>query len=84
MRLLPAGNALSFFLVVTFTLCVLWGLATPASMHMHEAWAPMMPGFHWISFPAYLVGVLWAFVYGWYAALLFVPLYNFFSRKRAA
>ena len=84
MRLLPAGNALSCFLVITFTLCVAWGLMTPSSMHMHQAFAPLMPGFRWISLPAYLIGVAWSFAYGWYAALLFVPLYNFFNGKPPA
>ena len=27
------------------------------------------------------VGLAWAYAYGWYTALLFVPLYNFFNRK---
>lgn len=81
MRIIPVGHALSLFLVVTFTLCILWGLATPASLHMHQAWEPLMPGFHFISLPGFLIGAVWAYAYGWYAAIIFVPLYNLFNRS---
>ncbi len=83
MRIVPVGNALSIFLAVTFTICVVWGLATPVSMHMHGAWEPLLPGFRWISFPSFLIGLIEAYLYGWYVALVFVPLYNFFNRKNA-
>jgi len=81
MRILPVGHALSLFLAITFTICVVWGLVTPMSMHMHDAWQPLLPGFRWISFPAYLIGLIEASLYGWYAAVVFVPLYNFFARR---
>lgn len=83
MKIVPVGHALSLFLVITFTLCVVWGLVTPISMHMHGAWEKLMPGFRWISLPAFLVGLVWAYAYGWYTAVVFVPLYNFFNRKSA-
>lgn len=84
MKIPPVGHALSVFLVTSYTLCVLWCLATPASLHMYPAWAPLMPGFHWLSLPSFLIGLVWAYVYGWYAALVFVPLYNLFSKRAAA
>ncbi len=37
MKIVPVGHALSLFLVITFTLCVVWGLVTPMPMHMHGA-----------------------------------------------
>jgi len=83
MRVVPTGNALSLFLLITFTLCILWGLATPASMHMHQAWEPLLPGFRFISFPSFLIGAVETYAYGWYAALVFVPLYNLFNRSGA-
>ena len=84
MRIVPVGHALSLFLAITFTICIAWGLVTPPSMHMHEAWEMVMPGFHWISFPAFLIGLVWAYAFGWYTALLFVPLFNFFNKRAAA
>ena len=92
MRIAPFGHALSLFLAITFTICMLWGLTVPmhvmmgntqVNMHMHEGWTGFMPGFHW-SIAGYLIGLVWAYSCGWYTALLFVPLYNFFSRKTPA
>ncbi len=82
MKLTASGNALSLFLVISFSLCMIWGLFAPSSLHMHTAWEPLMPGFSW-SIPGFLIGLAWAYFYGWYVALVFVPLYNFFNRKSA-
>lgn len=84
MKIAPVGHALSLFLVITITLCVLWGLVTPMEMHMHGAWEKAMPGFHWISVQSFLIGLAWAYAYGWYSAIIFTPLYNLFNRKAAA
>lgn len=81
MRIVPVGHALSLFLAITFTLCVVWGLLTPANMHMHKVWEPLLPGFHWISFPSFFISLAETYLYGWYAAALFVTLFNFFSRR---
>ena len=48
---------------------------------MHEAWAPWLPGFEWLTLPGFLIGALGAYLYGWYIAAVFVPLYRFFHRK---
>ena len=84
MRIVPIGHALSLFLAVTFTICVVWGLFTPSALHMHEAWEPLLPGFTWISLPSFLIGFVEVYLYGWYAAVVFVPLYNFFNNRKAA
>tara|TARA_R110002049_G_scaffold9389_2_gene47911 strand:- start:1388 stop:1666 length:279 start_codon:yes stop_codon:yes gene_type:complete len=92
MKIVPLGHALSLFLAITFTICMLWGLTVPmhmmmgntqVNMHMHQGWAAFMPGFHW-SIAGYLIGLAWAYAYGWYTALLFMPLYNFFNKKSPA
>lgn len=83
MRLVPTGHALSLFLAITFSICIGWGLITPASMHMHGVWEQLLPGFKFISIPAFLLGLAEAYVYGWYAALIIVPLYNLFDRRKA-
>jgi len=84
MKIIPAGHALSLFLLATFTSCVLCGLARAVNMHMRLAWEPTTPGFRWNSFPAFLIGLARAYAYGWYTALVFVPLYNFFIRRGGA
>jgi hypothetical protein len=83
-EILAWGWALSLFLLISFLLCVLFGLIAPEMFHMHEAWAPLLPGFDWLTWPGFLAGAVGSFLYGWYIAVLLVPLYRFFSRPRAA
>ena len=44
-RVVPLGLTLSSFLLVTYTLCIVFGLLAPETFHMHSAWAPLLPGF---------------------------------------
>ena len=76
------GMGLGSFLVLTFVLCVLFDLWFPA-LAMNPVWTPLLPGFVWISWPSYFLGLIETFAYGWYVALVFGPLYNFFARKTA-
>lgn len=72
------GKSLGLFLAVSFVLCVGYGLLFPAAP-MHPAWAPFLPGFTWLSWPSFFLGLGEAYVYGWYVALVFGPLYNYFA-----
>ena len=72
------GLSLSAFLVVSYVLCVLFDLWFPAQA-MNPVWSPLLPGFTWLSWPAFLLGLVETFAYGWYVALVFGPLYNFFA-----
>lgn len=76
------GLSLGSFFALTFVLCVLFDLWFPA-LAMNPAWAPLLPGFTWISWPSFVLGLIEAFAYGWYIALVFGPLYNFFARRLA-
>ena len=71
------GMSLGSFLALTFVLCVLFDLWFPA-LAMNSVWVPLLPGFTWISWASFLLGLIEAFAYGWYVALVFGPLYNFF------
>ncbi len=74
------GMSLGIFLALTFVLCVLFDLWFPA-LAMNPVWAPLLPGFTWISWASFLLGLIEAFAYGWYIALVFGPLYNFFAMR---
>ena len=76
------GMSLGSFLALTFVLCVLFDLWFPA-LAMNPVWAPLLPGFTWISWTSFLLGLIEALAYGWYTALVFGPLYNFFARRFA-
>lgn len=74
------GMALGTFLAITFVVCVLFDLWFPG-LAMNRAWAPFLPGFIWISWPSFFLGLAEAFAYGWYVAVVFGPLYNFFAAR---
>jgi hypothetical protein len=48
---------------------------------MHQLLAQMLPGFTWITWPSFFLGLVWSFVYGWFVAVVFVPLFNFFAAR---
>jgi hypothetical protein len=77
------GHAASLFLAIAFTLCVLFDLAFPAHA-MYAAWSKLFPGFEWISRRSYLVGFAESYGYGWFFALLWAGLYNFFVGRAGA
>ena len=74
------GNASSLFLAITFALCVGFDLLFP-SHAMYQAWQKLLPGFEWISWKSFLLGLVESYGYGWYFTLIWVPLYNVFAAK---
>ncbi|CAN0218481.1 MAG: hypothetical protein CMN28_00855 [Salinisphaeraceae bacterium] len=79
LRIGPLGHSLSLLLLISYLLCVGFGLIAPESMQMYKAWAPLLPGFEWLSFSGFLIGLVEAYLYGWYIAIVFVPLYRRFA-----
>jgi len=75
LSLKAVGHATSLFLAITFVLCVGFDLVFP-SRAMYQSWQAMLPGFSWISWRSFLLGVVESYVYGWYATLIWVPIYN--------
>ena len=62
-------------------ICIGFGLLAPEQAHMHEAWAPLLPGFEWLTLSGFLAGALGSFLYGWYIALIAVPLFRYFQKR---
>ncbi len=77
---LPLGMSLGLFFAVTFVLCIVFDLIFPGYA-MNRIWAPLLPGFTWLTWPGFLIGLAETFAYGWYVALIFGPLYNFFAAR---
>lgn len=73
--LVSVGNATSLFLAITFALCVGFDLLFP-SRAMYGAWQRMLPGFEWISWQSFFLGLIESYGYGWYFTLVWVPIYN--------
>jgi hypothetical protein len=77
------GNATSLFLAITFAVCVGFDLLFP-SQAMFQAWQKLLPGFEWISWKSFLLGLVESYGYGWFATLIWVPLYNAFVARSDA
>ncbi len=76
------GWSLGIFLAISFTLCVGFDLVFP-SVAMNKAWLPLLPWVTWISTSSFLLGLVETFLYGWFVAAIFAPLFNFFAGKSA-
>lgn len=74
------GHATSLFLAITFALCVGFDLLFP-QYAMYTAWQVLFPGFEWISMKSFLIGLVEAWAYGWYFALIWIPLYNIVNAR---
>ena len=75
------GLALSLFFALSFALCVLSYLVAPTWPISHAMLATMLPGFVLLSLPSFILGLLESLAWGWYIALIFGPLYNFFAAR---
>lgn len=74
------GHATSIFLVTTFVLCIAFDRLFPAHA-MYQTWQRLLPGFVWISWKSFFLGLVESYGYGWYATLIWVPLYNVFAAR---
>ncbi len=77
------GHASSLFLAISFILCVGFDLLFPAHA-MFQTWQKLLPGFQWISWKSFLLGVIESYAYGWYFTLIWVPIYNVIAQRGQA
>lgn len=80
LRVVPVGLSLGLLLVISYVLCIALGLIW-WDAGLHQPWLQFLPGFTWLSPGTFLLGLLESFAYGWYVALVFVPLFNFFNAR---
>ena len=73
--------SLAIWTTCTFLFCIVFAILTPASLYMHALLLQVLPGFEWFSWRGFLVGLIESFLYGAYAGLVYVPIYNFLHRK---
>ena len=77
------GLSLSTFFAISYVICIMGYLLMPDFPVRHEALAIFLPGFQLLSWQSYFLGLIESFVWGWYIAAVFAPLYNFFGRRVA-
>ncbi len=80
LSLWAVGHATSLFLAITFALCVGFDLAFP-SQAMYQTWQKLLPGFTWLGWSSFFLGLIESYGYGWYIALVWVPVYNVFVAR---
>lgn len=73
--------SLGSFVAVSFTLCMIWGLFMPEAEQMYPFWEQILPGFKWISWLDFIIGLVGSFIYGIYAGIVYVPIHNFFNKR---
>ena len=73
--------ALTTFAAVSFLLCVLYGALVPDSLHMRAFLETVLPAFRWLTVGSFFLGLAESFLWGAYIGLVFVPIYNAFSRR---
>jgi hypothetical protein len=76
------GLSLSIFLAISYVLCILFYLLFPASAERHVVFSLFLPWLEILTWPGFLLGLVASVACGWYVALVFGPLYNFFASQR--
>jgi hypothetical protein len=66
---------------VTFTICVLGGILVPGLPIRHQTLELLLPGFTWISWGGFVLGLVESLFYGVYAAVVLVAVHNFFHQR---
>jgi 2TM family of unknown function (DUF5676) len=82
-RTLPVmavGMALSLFLVFSYLICITTYFI-PGLPISHAMLTTFLPGFELLNWESFLLGLVESFAWGWYVALIFGPLYNFFALR---
>ena len=75
------GASLSAFFVLSFVLCVLGYLAFPGLAVSHGLLVLLLPGSVALSWGTFAVGLVECVFWGWYIALVFGSLHNYFSAR---
>ena len=50
-------------------------------MAMYRSWQALLPGFTWLNWSSFFLGLVESYGYGWYVTLIWVPLYNVFAAR---
>lgn len=70
------GSATACSLALGYVICIAYDVAF--DQHMYQAWTVALPGFHWLSWASFGIGLVEVVAYGVFFGLVFAPLYNFF------
>ena len=77
------GLSLGLFFIISYLACIVLYLILPGAFLNHAVLTLFLPGFELLDWKSFFLGLIESFGYGWYIALIFGPLYNFFALRRA-
>jgi hypothetical protein len=69
--IIPLGQALSAFFIVSYTICILGHLFFPDFKVQHESVAIFLPGFTLLSWHPFFLGLIESFIWSWHVAVVF-------------
>ena len=78
------GLSLSLFFVISYVICLIGYLVFPGLPILHAALSIFLPGFKLLDWQSFFLGLVESFAWGWYVAVVLVPLYNFFAKWHVA
>ncbi|MFQ5614101.1 MAG: DUF5676 family membrane protein [Anaerolineae bacterium] len=76
------GLSLGTLFALSYVLCVLFDLVFPG-WAMYQVWQGLLPGFNWSAL-GFIIGLVETALYGFYIAVIFVPVYNYLHRREEA
>ncbi len=82
--LLTFGLSLSSFTSISYVVCIAGYLLFPGLPISHGVLKALLPGFTFLSWSGFFLGLAESFAWGWYCALTFGLLFNFFSARGKA
>lgn len=82
LSIVTVGASLSAFLAISFGLCVLGYLLFPNLAVPHGLLLALVPGFSGLTWATFFVGLGLSIGWGWYIAVVFVPLYRYFAARQ--
>ena len=71
--LYAVGHATSLLIAISYSLCVAFDLIFP-EYAMYSVWQKLLPGFVWLSWGSFFIGLVESYAYGWYFSVIWVPL----------
>ena len=69
------------FTAISFLICVIFGLITPETVHMHQFLEIVLPAFVWISLGSFLLGLVESFLWGAYIGFGYSLIHNALWRR---
>ena len=72
------GFSLSIFFAITYLACIVFYFLFPDLILNHAVLSLFLPGFKLLNSSSFFLGLAESVAYGWYVALVFGRLYNFF------